>query len=55
MVEPVEPDADREVDLSDEPAVLPDQTSDDTDEGWGDWRIADDEARLRAELPPHWS
>ncbi|MCD0450951.1 hypothetical protein LO762_17370 [Actinocorallia sp. API 0066] len=35
--------------------VLPDVTSDERAEGWGDWR--DDEgndARLREDVPPHW-
>jgi hypothetical protein len=35
--------------------VLPDQTSDDTDHGWGDEPVLDDDERLRAELPPHWA
>jgi len=37
-------------------AVLPEQTSDDTDLGWGeqpDDEAAEDE-RLRREKPPHW-
>jgi len=36
--------------------VLPEQTSDDTDLGWGeqpDDEMAEDE-RLRREKPPHW-
>jgi hypothetical protein len=36
--------------------VIPEQTSDDTDSGGGDWREAtteDDERYLR-ERPPHW-
>lgn len=36
--------------------VLPEQTRDDTDRGWGDDR-SDEEAeleRLRREKPPHW-
>jgi hypothetical protein len=34
--------------------VLPDQTTDDTDDGWGD-RVVDDDndERLLDELPPH--
>ena len=32
---------------------LPEQTSDDTDIGWGDAPPADDDERLREELPPH--
>ncbi|MGF7234890.1 MAG: hypothetical protein ACQSGP_08015 [Frankia sp.] len=36
--------------------LLPDQTGDDTDVGWGDERDNDrddDDARLRDDLPPH--
>jgi hypothetical protein len=33
--------------------VLPDQTSDDTDRGWGDQAEGDDDERLLAERPPH--
>ena len=48
--------------MSDQPApdrddeVLPEQTSDDTDHGWGDGDddgLSDDE-RLIREKPPHW-
>jgi hypothetical protein len=47
--------------VSDQPApdrddeVLPEQTSDDTDHGWGDGDdgLSDDE-RLIREKPPHW-
>jgi hypothetical protein len=45
---------DRGPDRDDE--VLPEQTSDDTDRGWGD-RDADeltDDERLIREKPPHW-
>lgn len=43
----------------DEPPVLPDQTQDDTDRGWGDERPAydaeDEHARrLEEDRPPHW-
>jgi hypothetical protein len=50
------PDDLRPVDLFDEgPPVLDEQTSDDTDLGWGGWRDADDNtARLIEERPPHW-
>jgi hypothetical protein len=37
--------------------VLPDQTGDDTDDGWGDRHGWDDRAaeeRLLADRPPHW-
>lgn len=48
------PDDEREVVFDDVP-VLPDQTSDDTDVGWGEWRgDSSDEDRLRADRPPHW-
>lgn len=43
----------REVDLSDDLPVLPDQTTDDTDYGWGEQRFDNDD-RLRDERPPHW-
>ncbi|GAA2884358.1 hypothetical protein GCM10010517_47710 [Streptosporangium fragile] len=50
-----EPDDLRPVDLTDDgPPILPDQTADDTDLGWGDWRETDDDARLLEERPPHW-
>ncbi len=50
------PDDDRLVHLDDDDLdVLPDQTSDDTDTGWGEWRggVGDDD-RLLEERPPHW-
>ncbi|HEX7189838.1 MAG TPA: hypothetical protein VF423_16640 [Actinomycetes bacterium] len=37
--------------------VLPEQTSDDTDNGWGDRHDEDelsDDERLIREKPPHW-
>lgn len=36
--------------------VLPEQTSDDTDRGWGDHEDdeASDDERLIREKPPHW-
>ncbi len=38
--------------------VLPEQTSDDTDRGWGEDETGNDEEadleRLRREKPPHW-
>jgi hypothetical protein len=46
-------DADREVLLTDELIILPDQTVDDTDAGWGERPSYNDE-RLMAERPPHW-
>jgi hypothetical protein len=51
------PDDERPVDLSDDDLeILPDQTSDDTDTGWGEWRggAGDDDARFLEERPPHW-
>ena len=51
---PIEPsDESREVGLVEELVVLPDQTSDDTDRGWGE-RTGDNDDRLLAERPPHW-
>jgi hypothetical protein len=46
-------DDDREVDLDDEQAILPDQTADDTDVGWGERRRTNDD-RLLDDRPPHW-
>ncbi|MFV2017594.1 hypothetical protein [Micromonospora sp. LOL_023] len=46
-------DDDRVVDLSDDAPLLPGQTSDDTDRGWGDHADSND-AWLLAERPPHW-
>jgi hypothetical protein len=47
-------DADRRVDLADDDApALPEQTSDDTDHGWGE-RASSNDDRLQAERPPHW-
>ncbi|WP_433224272.1 hypothetical protein [Microtetraspora malaysiensis] len=51
------PDDMRPVDLFDDGlSVLPDQTSDDTDLGWGEWRgdADSDDTRLIEERPPHW-
>ena len=51
----VSPDDDRIVELTDEDGeILPDQTRDDTDAGWGEWRRSDDDARFHEERPPHW-
>ncbi|MEU6023348.1 hypothetical protein ACGFIK_20860 [Micromonospora sp. NPDC048871] len=46
-------DDDRVVDLGDDFTVLPEQTLDDTDQGWGE-RTGDNDDRLLAERPPHW-
>ena len=53
----VRPDDDREVALSEDFEILPDQTRDDTDLGWGERQPRsrrDDDERLLAERPPHW-
>lgn len=44
---------DRTVDLSEDFQVLPDQSVDDTDRGWGERPRGNDEWLL-AERPPHW-
>jgi hypothetical protein len=43
-------------DESDDGSVLPEQTSDDTDRGWGDDHDdgESDDERLIREKPPHW-
>jgi hypothetical protein len=46
-------DGDRTVDLVDDDDVLPAQTSDDTDFGWGERPDSNDD-RLLDERPPHW-
>ncbi|NJC14804.1 hypothetical protein F4558_004630 [Micromonospora profundi] len=46
-------DDDRTVDLSDDFVVLPEQTSDDTDQGWGE-RASGNDDWLLAQRPPHW-
>ncbi|MEO3778545.1 hypothetical protein ABGB16_17170 [Micromonospora sp. B11E3] len=46
-------DDDRAVDLSEDFVVLPEQTSDDTDRGWGEVSGSNDDWLL-AERPPHW-
>lgn len=49
------PDDDRYVELFDDDLeILPDQTRDDTDAGWGERPDDDDDARLFEERPPHW-
>ncbi len=50
---PYRPDDEREVPLVDEEPILPDQTRDDTDAGWGE-RSRGNEDRLLDERPPHW-
>ena len=46
-------DDDRVVSLDEEILVLPDQTTDDTDLGWGE-RVTSNDDRLLEERPPHW-
>ncbi len=51
-------DDDRTVDLDpDDAPVLPEQTRDDTDRGWGGDPAADasNDERLLADRPPHWA
>jgi hypothetical protein len=49
------PDDERPVELDDDELdVLPDQTRDDSDTGWGEWHEPDEDARLLEERPPHW-
>ncbi len=51
-----DPDAERTVDFEAEeaPPILPEQTVDDTDEGWGEREGSNDD-RLLEDRPPHWS
>jgi hypothetical protein len=37
-----------------DPPVLPDQSQEDTDAGWGERPEPDDDERLSRERPPHW-
>jgi hypothetical protein len=47
-------DGDREVDLDPEEApLLPEQTRDDTERGWGEPDTSNDD-RLLEDRPPHW-
>lgn len=47
-------DDDREVRFDDEdPPIIPDQTSDDTPQGWGESPQQNDR-RLLEDRPPHW-
>lgn len=51
----ISPDDERPVQLADDDVeILPDQTRDDTDGGWGEWAREDDDSRLLEERPPHW-
>jgi hypothetical protein len=63
---PEQPDDAARVDADDEPAsptpsgpvlatpVLPAQSREDTDVGWGEYRERDDDDRLLRDRPPHW-
>jgi hypothetical protein len=54
-VEYARDDSDRVVELEDDDQpVLPDQTRDDTDRGWGE-RSSSNDDRLLDDRPPHWS
>jgi len=47
-------DAERPVDLSgDDAPIVPEQTADDTDRGWGE-RAGSNDDRLLEDRPPHW-
>ncbi|MFK3984644.1 hypothetical protein ACI2K4_30260 [Micromonospora sp. NPDC050397] len=47
-------DSERTVDLGDDDfVVIPEQSVDDTDRGWGERSGSNDE-RLLADRPPHW-
>ncbi|WP_345634198.1 hypothetical protein [Rugosimonospora acidiphila] len=46
-------DGEREVDLEDGEPMLPEQTRDDTDRGWGEHHESNDD-RLLEDRPPHW-
>ncbi|MGH3648537.1 MAG: hypothetical protein ACRDTM_15350 [Micromonosporaceae bacterium] len=46
-------DDDREVRFDDEPPIIPDQTTDDTPQAWGESRQLNDH-RLLEDRPPHW-
>ncbi|HET9971021.1 MAG TPA: hypothetical protein VFQ68_22475 [Streptosporangiaceae bacterium] len=38
----------------DDKPLLPEQSQDETDVGWGEAPEPDDDERLRQERPPHW-
>lgn len=64
--EPEQPDDDAGVDPGDTPTtptppartasapLLPTQSREDTDVGWGEYRERDDDDRLLRDRPPHW-
>lgn len=46
-------DDDRVIEFDEDVLILPDQSGDDTDSGWGERSTGNDE-RLIEERPPHW-
>jgi hypothetical protein len=50
---PRSPEKDDKNDADGKP-LLPEQTQDETDVGWGEAPEPDDDERLRQERPPHW-
>jgi hypothetical protein len=61
--EPKQPDDDAHVDAGNAPTppartvpgpLLPTQSREDTDAGWGEYRERDDDDRLLRDRPPHW-
>ena len=53
--EPKQPDDDAHVDAGNAPTpILPTQSREDTDAGWGEYRERDDDDRLLRDRPPHW-
>jgi hypothetical protein len=47
------PDTEPELPDDDAP-LLPAQSTEDTDAGWGEYRDRDDDDRLLRDRPPHW-
>ncbi|HEY2670395.1 MAG TPA: hypothetical protein VGJ07_08475 [Rugosimonospora sp.] len=47
-------DEEREVQLEDGEPMLPEQTRDDTDRGWGEQHAGGNDDWLIEERPPHW-
>jgi hypothetical protein len=48
------PDAEPELPDDDDAPLLPTQSREDTDAGWGEYRDRDDDDRLLRDRPPHW-
>ncbi|WP_198348086.1 hypothetical protein [Plantactinospora sp. KBS50] len=46
-------DGERPVEFDDEAPALPEQSTDDTDRGWGERATSNDD-RLHEDRPPHW-